>query len=198
MTVHFTGPVLFAGKDGQRKWFADLPVSNNPDYVVYMDDFTGIAIDKTNDWTELKDTNATVAIGADVLGGVVVLTSEATTDNDGASIQGNEIFAVAADRDVWFETKLFITDAECKTEKNGTETSTDSGVDIVSGTYVTLGFHVKSVGAVEFFVNRNLVATHTTNIPDDENLAIGAMELSGSATGTKSMTIDYLFAAQSR
>jgi hypothetical protein len=77
-----------------------------------MDDFTGIAIDKTNDWTELKDTNATVAIGADVLGGVVVLTSEATTDNDGASIQGNEIFAVAADRDVWFETKLFITDAE--------------------------------------------------------------------------------------
>jgi hypothetical protein len=109
MTVHFTGPVLFAGKDGQRKWFADLPVSNNPDYVVYMDDFTGIAIDKTNDWTELKDTNATVAIGADVLGGVVVLTSEATTDNDGASIQGNEIFAVAADRDVWFETKLFIT-----------------------------------------------------------------------------------------
>jgi hypothetical protein len=238
MTVHFTGPVLFAGKDGQRKWFADLPVSNNPDYVVYMDDFTGIAIDKTNDWTELKDTNATVAIGADVLGGVVVLTSEATTDNDGASIQGNEIFAVAADRDVWFETKLFITDAEgdamdvcvgltvnfatnpeamlaaadrivfqindggsnilCKTEKNGTETSTDSGVDIVSGTYVTLGFHVKSAGAVEFFVNRNLVATHTTNIPDDENLAIGAMELSGSATGTKSMTIDYLFAAQSR
>ena len=67
MTVHFTGPVLFAGKDGQRKWFADLPVSNNPDYVVYMDDFTGIAIDKTNDWTELKDTDATVAIGADVL-----------------------------------------------------------------------------------------------------------------------------------
>ncbi len=112
MAVHFTGPVLFAGKDGQRKWFADLPVSNNPDYVVYMDDFTGIAIDKTNDWTELKDTNATVAIGADVLGGVVVLTSEATTDNDGASIQGNEIFAVAADRDIWFETKLFITDAE--------------------------------------------------------------------------------------
>jgi hypothetical protein len=112
MAVHFTGPVLFAGKDGQRKWFADLPVANNPDYVVYMDDFTGIAIDKTNDWTELKDTNATVAIGADVLGGVVVLTSEATTDNDGASIQGNEIFAVAAGRDIWFETKLFITDAE--------------------------------------------------------------------------------------
>ena len=35
-------------------------------------------------------------------------------------------------------------------------------------------------------------------IPDDENLALGAMELSGSATGTKSMNIDYIFAAQNR
>jgi hypothetical protein len=238
MAVHFTGPVLFAGKDGQRKWFADLPVSTNPDYVVYMDDFTGIAIDLTNDWTEIKDGNASVAIAADVVSGAITMSSEATTDNDGSSIQGNEIFAVAADRDIWFETKLTPTDAEgdaleicvgltvnfatnpeamltaadrivfqvndgdsnilCKTEKNSTETSTDSGVDIVSGTAVTLGFHVVSTGKVEFFVNRNLVATHTTNIPDDENLAIGLMQLSGSVTGTKSMQVDYVFAAQSR
>jgi hypothetical protein len=238
MAVHFTGPVLFAGKDGQRKWFADLPVSTNPDYVVYMDDFTGIAIDFTNDWTEIKDTDASVAIAADVVSGAITMSSEATTDNDGSSIQGNEIFAVATGRDIWFEVKLTPTDAEgdaleicagltvnfatnpeamltaadrivfqvndgdsnilCKTEKNGTETSTDSGVDIVSGTAVTLGFHVVSTGKVEFFVNRNLVATHTTNIPDDENLAIGLMQLSGSATGTKSMQVDYVFAAQSR
>lgn len=238
MAVHFTGPVLFAGKDGQRKWFADLPVASNPDYVVYMDDFTGIAIDLTNDWTEIKDTNASVAIAADVVSGAITMSSEATTDNDGSSIQGNEIFAVSANRDIWFETKLTPTDAEgdaleicvgltvnfatnpeamltaadrivfqvndgssailCKTEKNGTETSTDSGEEIVSGTAVILGFHVRSTGSVEFFVNRNLVATHTTNIPDDENLAIGLMQLSGSATGTKSMSVDYVFAAQSR
>jgi hypothetical protein len=238
MAVHFTGPVLFAGKDGQRKWFADLPVASNPDYVVYMDDFTGITIDLTNDWTEIKDTNASVAIAADVVSGAITMSSEATTDNDGSSIQGNEIFAVAANRDIWFETKLTPTDAEgdaleicvgltvnfatnpeamltaadrivfqvddgssailCKTEKNGTETSTDSGEEIVSGTAVILGFHVKSTGSVEFFVNRNLVATHTTNIPDDENLALGLMQLSGSATGTKSMSVDYVFAAQSR
>ena len=51
---------------------------------------------------------------------------------------------------------------------------------------------------VEFFVDRALVATHTTNIPDDENLTVGAMELSGNATGTKTASIDYLFAAQDR
>jgi hypothetical protein len=238
MAVHFTGPILFAGKDGNRKWFENLPIDKNPDYLVYMDDFTGIALDTTNDWTLVKDSSATGAIGADLVNGTVVLTSQATTDNDGASIQGNEIFAVSSSRDIWFETKLFITDAEgdamdvcvgltvnfatnpeamltaadrivfqiddgdsnidCVTEKDGTATTTDSGVDIASGTYVTLGFHVKGTGSVEFFVNRNLVATHTANIPDDENLTIGAMELSGSATGTKSMTIDYLFAAQNR
>ena len=168
----------------------------------------------------------------------VNLNSTATTDNDGASIQGNEIFAVASGRDIWFETKITPTDAEgdamdicigltvnfatnpeamltaadrivfqvddgdsnidCVTEKDGTATTTDSGVDVASGTAVTLGFHVKSTGSVEFFVNRSLVATHTANIPDDENLALGAMELSGSATGTKSMNIDYMFAAQDR
>ena len=238
MAVHFTGPILFAGKDGNHKWFENLPVDKNPDYLVYMDDFTGVTLDTTNDWTLVKDSSATAAIGADLLNGTVVLTSQATTDNDGASLQGNEIYALSSSRDIWFETKLFITDAEgdamdvcvgltvnfatnpeamltaadrivfqiddgdsnidCVTEKDGTATTTDSGVDIASGTYVTLGFHVKGTGSVEFFVNRNLVATHTDNLPDDENLTIGAMELSGSATGTKSMTVDYLFAAQNR
>ena len=238
MAVHFTGPILFAGKDGNRKWFENLPIDKNPDYLVYMDDFTGVTLDTTNVWTLIKDSSATAAIGADLVNGTVVLTSQATTDNDGASLQGNEIYAVSSSRDIWFETKLFITDAEgdamdvcvgltvnfatnpeamltaadrivfqiddgdsnidCVTEKDGTATTTDSGVEIASGTYVPLGFHVKGTGSVEFFVNRNLVATHTDNIPDDENLTIGAMELSGSTTGTKSMTIDYLFAAQNR
>ena len=238
MAVHFTGPILFAGKENPKKWFENLPIDRNPDYVVYMDDFTGVALDSTNDWTVVKDSSASVAIAADVVAGAITMSSQATTDNDGSSIQGNEIFAVASDKDIWFETKLTSTDAEgdaleicigltvnfatnpeamltaadrivfqvddgdsnidCVTEKDGTATTTDSGVDIASGTAVTLGFHVKSTGSVEFFVNRALVATHTTNIPDDENLALGAMQLSGSATGTKSMNVDYIFAAQTR
>ena len=245
MAVHFTGPILFAGKDGNRKWFNNLPIDKNPDYVVYFDDFTGIALDTTNDWTLIKDSSATAALGADIESGTLVLTSQATTDNSGGSVQGNEIFKIATGstgRDIWFETKLKVGDSEgsaidlcvvltvnfatnpeamltaadrivfqvddgdtnidCVTEKDGTATTTDSGVDISDDTYVTLSFKVsgknRSSAIVEFFVNRNLVATHTTNIPDDENLAIGVMELSGSATGTKSATVDYLFAAQDR
>ena len=224
MAVHFTGPVLFAGKDGQRKWFENLPVDKNPDYLVYMDDFTGVSLDDTDDWTVIKDSSASADIAADVVNGAITLSSQATTDNDGASIQGNEIFALSTTRDVWFETKLTPTDAEGNaieicvgltvnfaTNPEAMLTAADrivfqvddgdSNIDCVTekdGTAVTLGFHVKGTGSVEFFVNRNLVATHTTNLPDNENLAIGAMELSGSATGTKSMNVDYLFAAQNR
>jgi hypothetical protein len=108
-----------------------------------------------------------------------------------------EAMLTAADRIV-FQVDDGDSNIDCVTEKDGTATTTDSGIDVASGTAVTLGFHVKGTTSVEFFVNRNLVATHTDNLPDDENLAIGAMELSGSATGTKSMAIDYLMAVQNR
>ena len=65
MAVHFTGPILFAGKDGQRQWFENLPIDKNPDYLVYMDDFTGVALDSTNDWTVVKDSSASAAIAAE-------------------------------------------------------------------------------------------------------------------------------------
>jgi len=235
-TTHFSGPILYSGKPASRAWFKDCPVSQKPDDTVLFDDFVGVALDSTNDWTVVKDSGASVAIAADVVGGRALLSSTATTDDDGSSVQGNEIFAAASGRSMWFETKLQSSDADqqeicagftvnfatnpeamltaadricfqvadgdasilCKTEKSGTETSTDSGVDLTDATDVTLSILVEGTGVVYFFVNRSLVATHTTNIPDDENLTVGLMQLSGNDTGTKSMSVDYVFAAQTR
>jgi hypothetical protein len=173
---------------------------------------------------------------ADTVGGELALTSTATTDDDGASIQGNEIFAVAANTGIFFSTRIKCNDADqtdicvgltvnfatnpeamltaadrivfqvddgnasilCKTEKNGTETSTDSGVDLADDTYVVLSFQVSGTGSVIFFVNGRQVAQHSANIPDDENLTVAAMSLSGSASGTRATTLDYLIAAQTR
>ena len=234
--THFSGPVLYSGK-GQitGEWGTDLPIAVNLDVFELFDDFVKVAVDDDDDWTVIKDTNATANVGADVVGGVLDLTSQATTDNDGASVQGNEIFLPAADKSVWFETRLQCNDADqtdicvgltvnfatnpeamltaadrivfqvddgnasilCKTEASGTETSTDSGIDLVDDTYVTLGFLVTGTGLVEFYINHKLVAQHTTNIPATE-LAAAAMSLSGSATGTRRTRIDYLFAAATR
>ena len=234
--THFSGPIEYSGKGATGPWGTDLTIAANNDVVVYMDDFLGIALDATNDWdAPVKDSGASAAIVADTVNGLLGLNSAATTDDDGASIQGNEVFKAASGKVIWFETILQNNDADqsdicvgltvnfatnpeamlaaadrivfqvddgnasilCKTESGGTETSTDSGVDLEDDTDVILGFRVNGTGTVEFYVNRNLVATHTTNIPTTE-LALAAMSVSGSATGTRSTKIDYIFAAATR
>ena len=233
MATHHNTPVLYSGYAAGYKDLREMPMSINPDYFCIEDDFV---YELDTGWTTVKDSGATVAIVADTVGGELGITSTATTDNDGGSVQGNEIFAVAADKNMFFQTRIknndvdqtdicvgftvnFATNPEnmltatdrivfqvddgdasilCKTEKDGTETSTDSGIDMVDDTYIKLGIACSGTGKVEFFINDKLVATHSTNIPDDENLAIAAMSLSGSASGTRVTTIDYLMGARTR
>ena len=236
MATHHNTPVLYNGYGANYRALREMPISINPDFFEISDDFVGIVFNSTNDWTVVKDSGATVALVADAVGGELALTSAATTDNDGASIQGNEIFAVAADKNIYFQTRIKCTDADqtdlcaglsvnfasdpenmltaadrivfqvddgsasilCKTEKDGTETSTDSGIDLVDATYILLAFSVNGTGAVKFYINSTLVATHGTNIPDDENMTVAAMSLSGNATGTRITTLDYIIAAETR
>ena len=236
MATHHNTPVLYNGYGAGYKALRNMPISINPDFFEISDDFVGIVLNATNTWTVVKDSGASVAIIADTTGGEVTLLSTATTDNDGASIQANEIFAVAEAKDIFFETRIkcstvaqtdicvgltvnFATNPEamltaadrivfqvddgdasilCKTEKSGTETSTDSGIDMVDATYIVLGFSVNGTGSVQFFINGSIVATHTTNIVDDENLTVAAMSLSGNASGTRATDLDYIIAAQTR
>jgi len=72
--------------------------------------------------------------------------------------------------------------------------------DLSDATDVTVSF-VATKGTttdkVKFYINRTLVGTHTTNVPT-ANMAQAAAEVSGNATGTKSMSIDYIMVAQDR
>lgn len=233
MATHHNTPVLYSGYAAGYKDLREMPMSINPDYFCLEDDFV---YELDTGWTVVKDSGASVAIVADTVGGELAITSAATTDNDGGSVQGNEIFAVAADKNMFFQTRIknndvdqsdicvgftvnFSTNPEamltaadrivfqvddgdasinCITEKDGTATTTDSGIDMADDTYIKLGIACSGTGKVEFFINDKLVATHSTNIPDDENLAIAAMSLSGSASGTRATTIDYLMGARTR
>ena len=84
--THSSGPLQYSGKGATGAWGTDLTTAVDTEVVTYMDDFTGVALDSTNDWTVVKDSGASAGIGADVLNGVLELTSTATTDNDGASV----------------------------------------------------------------------------------------------------------------
>lgn len=235
--TRFSGPVLYSGANTAAPFagMAEMPITINPAYFSIVDDFVGVAIDTTNDWTVVKDSSATVAIVADTVGGEVALTSAATTDNDGASIQGNEIFLPASGKNMYFSTRVkntkvaqsdlcfgftvnFATNPEnmltaadrivfqvddgdasilCKTESGGTETSTDSGVDMVDDTYIVLSIAVENANTVRFFINGAVVATHTTNIPTTE-MTVAAMSLSGDNLGTRATTLDYIIASETR
>ena len=110
MATHFKGPVLFSNASA----FENLKMSMWPDQFTYFDDFEQGALDATHNWTIVKDTGASAAIAADGTGGEVNLTSAATTDNDGASIQAKqESFALptSAGKKLYFETRVKISDA---------------------------------------------------------------------------------------
>ena len=91
------------------------------------------------------------------------------------------------------------------TESGDTETETGlaSPHDLTDGTFVTLGFTAtkgKVTGGtevVQFYVDKQLVGTHTTNVPT-ANMTPAIISVSGDATGTKSMGIDYVLTAQER
>ncbi len=234
MTRQLNGPVVDGGFTLDRAWYKDMPVLGDPGYIHFMDDFTGIAIDLTNDWTQLEDGAASMAIEGDTLGGRLLMTTSAG-DNLGTSIQGNEIWQVSPNVQTWFETKINLLDAVeseycsgltvnftsnpeeiltaadrivfqkdddaasmfCITEFSGAETKTDSQVDLVAATDIVLGFRVVGTSTVLFYVNRKLVATHTTNIVNDQNLCLAAYVLAGDSNGT-TLAIDYISCIQTR
>jgi hypothetical protein len=88
-TTRFSGPVAYSGGGNQTAggaWFTNLPIQTNPDYVFQYEDFTGIAVDGTNDWTYSQLTSGTGAILADAVGGWYEVAGTGS-DNTGASKQ---------------------------------------------------------------------------------------------------------------
>lgn len=97
---------------------------------------------------------------------------------------------------IYFEKLDGNTTMSCTTEKNSTETQTDSIGTFAAATDVELEFfYDKNTGAVEFYVNGALVATHTTNIVDDEDLTPSLQVLAGSAAA-RTLTLKEIRAIQ--
>ena len=112
MATHFKGPILFSK---QRPALENLNIARWNDQFIQFDDYDHGAIDETLRWVIVKDSGASVAVVADARSGEVNLTSTATTENDGASIQGkHEIFSLptTAGDSIWFETRIKTSDAD--------------------------------------------------------------------------------------
>lgn len=68
---------------------------------------------RLNKWLVVKDTGASVLASADAENGVLVITSDATTDANGGSIQtDNTQFLVKTGKKLWFEARIKVSDAD--------------------------------------------------------------------------------------
>jgi len=113
-TTRFSGPMMYSGEGravASGTWFKNLPLQLNPDYVVQFEDFTGIAVDGTNDWTYSQLTSGTGAILADAIDGWFEIAGTGS-DDTGASLQGNEIWQAQASKKIYFETRIVTSDAD--------------------------------------------------------------------------------------
>ncbi len=115
-TTRFTGPIAYSGSGPDSKgfgtWFRNLPIQCNPDYVIKMDDFIGVDIDDTDDWTKSVLNSGTLTLLADHVGGWAKSTGDGSTDNSGGAIQGNEIFMAEASKLIFFEATVAVSDAD--------------------------------------------------------------------------------------
>lgn len=95
---------------------------------------------------------------------------------------------------VYFEKVDGATGISFTTEKDSTETQTDNCATFAADTYVLLEFYYDGA-SVEAFIDGTSVASHTTNIPDDELLTPSIQFLAGSA-GAKTLSVDWIRAIQ--
>ena len=244
--THFTNAVMFAGLNNNKKWFRDLPVDNNPNYICYKDDFIYNTLPSSEWSTSIADAGAAAGISNEV-GGAVTLTSANTTDNNGLALvkTANTFQAVAETRDstgaitnpgtiIWYEARIQNNDANATDygtglvetftgtsgwrsanrisiesnngeqfyrfvtkDASGTNQVTHTAYTITDSSYDTVGFRVDRAGVVEFFVNRELAATVTSNINTDD-MQMFAASVSASASGQRVTKLDYITATQNR
>jgi len=143
------GPLVYAAlsSTANREMFLGLPVGIELflNYSLFFDDFNGVTVDATNDWTVIVDTGCTAAILADTENGICQLLSDSTTD-EGASIQGNEIFKFNSGKKFLFESRVCVADADDVDFFIGlAENFATNPEALLAGSLA--GFHVTEAGA---------------------------------------------------
>jgi len=103
-------PLVFSSSVGESSWVNGLPVSSNPNYLTYFNDFyTATNFNTTLEWNLVKDASATAAILGNAPSGQVLFTSAATTDNDGnyAGL-AQRTFRLLSNKQLWFSARFSV------------------------------------------------------------------------------------------
>jgi hypothetical protein len=145
---------------------SNMPVgmlSNFGDYHSVVEDFDGKAFNATDVWTVIKDASATVALNS-ADNGELLISSAATTDNDGGSIQMVPSFLVKSGKKLWFEARVKVSSAaDCDMFIGLAEThATDPEAVVVDG-IARVGFELVDGSAViQSVIDNDTAATRVS------------------------------------
>lgn len=97
----------------------------------------------------------------------------------------------------WFQLTEGSATLTLKVSKNSTATSTNVGT-VSDDTFLDVAYYYDGVSGIDIYLNGTYVATSvTTNLCDDEELAV-FMAIQNGAAGNDYLTVDYIYAAQER
>lgn len=166
--MRIRGPVKNVDRSGvaERDWFRNLPIGQEPDYVVYFNDFIKEADYAAADWTittvELGAGAATEALAADELGGALLITNDAA-DNDSDELQlTQDNWKLSAGKRLWWEMRVKVSDATQSDLFLGLATTDTT---LIAGTTDSVSFRKDDGSASLYFVTEdNTTETSTTGV----------------------------------
>lgn len=124
--------------------------------------------------------------------------SDATQSDFIAGLQITDTTPLAVSDGVYFQKDDGDADLDFHVTKNGTSTSATAIATVVDATDIVVGFYYDGKVGIEYFVDDVHLGTSVlTNLPDDEILTVSFGIQNGVAVA-KTMSVDYIFAANER
>jgi hypothetical protein len=124
--------------------------------------------------------------------------NDATESDIVAGLQITDTSPLAVTDGVYFLKADGAATADFVVMKNSTATTASAVATLADATNIVLGFYYDGSTAVKYYVNRVYTGSSVlTNLPDDEELTI-SFGIQNGAAAAKTMTVDYILAAQER
>jgi hypothetical protein len=114
----------------------------------------------------------------------------------GLSITDTTVMTAASDR-IGFECADSTGDIDAISEKDAAQTTTDTTSNLADATYVVLRLEISGTSEARYYVDGELKATHTTNLPDDEAMT-PTMCIRNDGAAANTMHVDYIYVAADR
>jgi len=159
---------------------------------------TNDAADNDADFFQLVGEGYKFVAGKKTIFKVRFQTSDATQSDLVFGLQIKDTTPLAVTDGVYFQKDDGDALIDFYVTKNSTSTSAAAIATLSSATWTTLAFCYDGISAVHYFVNDVRIGQlATTNLVDDEDVTVSFGIQNGEAVA-KTLTVDYIFAAQER